>query len=147
MFFPGKGVNFTLQQYIDHEARIAKGKVKPSSGNAPAERETGKDGLHAQIIDHCENQWPRWKYRHARTDKKTTEEEGVEDFTIFMPNNQTIHVECKARKEKPSAKQLIWAAELRALGHTVYFVWSFDDFLSILRDLNLADVGSKQPKI
>ena len=122
-------MRLSIQQLIEHEQRISrKRNPLPASSSPPAERETGPNGLHQQIIDWCGKQWPRWKYRYSRPDKKTTEEIGVEDFTIFAPAGQVIHVECKARTEKPSEAQLIWAKELEMLGHKVYFVWSFVEF-------------------
>ena len=128
--------NISLQSYLAHQAKFpVAGRQSPVTrpeALEPAERETGKGGLHEQIIEYCGKQWPRWKYRHARTDKKTTEELGTEDFTIFLPAGRTLHVECKARNEKPSPQQLSWATELRMLGHTVHFVWSFEEFLKVV---------------
>ena len=128
--------NISLQSYLDHQLKFpVAGRQSPITRPEVierAERETGAGGLHEQIMEHCGKQWPRWKYRHARTDKKTTEELGTEDFTIFLPGNKTLHVECKARNEKPSPEQLIWATELRMLGHTVHFVWSFEEFLALV---------------
>ena len=128
--------NISLHSYLAHQAKfpVAGRQEKRTETGASAEQETGPGGLQREIIDHCAKQWPRWKYRYARTDRKTTEELGTEDFTIFMPGGRTIHVECKARNKKPSPQQLIWATELKALGHTVHFVWSFEDFLKAVRN-------------
>lgn len=89
--------------------------------------------LHNQIAQWCDSQWPRWKYRHARMDKRTTEEEGVEDFTIFAPNGRTIHVECKAKGRKLSEEQTIWKHELARLGHEVHVVYSMEEFLNVTK--------------
>jgi len=61
--------------------------------------------LHEKIIAHCESQWPRWKFIHARTDRRSTIAVGCQDFTIFMPGG-VLCVECKKvgaeRKDNPS---------------------------------------------
>jgi hypothetical protein len=96
-------------------------------------REVGAGGLHEQIIKHCNEQWPRWKFRHSRTDKKTHEELGVEDFTVFLPMGRTLHVECKAKGGKLSIDQAGWINEMSKLGHTVHVVQSLDEFIQLTK--------------
>ena len=119
-------------EYLQVEARLnSKRKPVAASGQPePVEREVK---LHESIMKHCAAQWPRWKYRHARTDKRTTEEVGTEDFTIFLPGGVTLHLECKARGGKQSPEQLAWAKQLEMLEHRLYVVTSFDKFLEIVR--------------
>lgn len=86
-------------------------------------------------MDYCDAQWPRWKYIHSRMDKSTRNEPGVPDFTIFLPENKKLVIEAKRPGEKLSPAQRDWHAEMDRLDHTVHLVYSFDDFLSILRDI------------
>jgi hypothetical protein len=111
---------------------LAEATISRTSPNASV-RETGRGGLHEQIMAHCDAQWPRWKYRHSRTDKKTHEEEGVEDFTIFLPSGRTVHIECKSRDGKLTARQRDWAKELSMLGHEVFLVRSLEEFLEVVK--------------
>lgn len=122
---------------IAHEERVARGKLNklarfPSTTYPPAERETGRGGLHEQIMQHCNSQWPRWKYIHSRTDQKSTVEVGSHDFTVFIPGGKTLCVECKAKGGKFSNEQLAWAHEMKALGHSVYGVYSLNQFLELV---------------
>lgn len=121
----------TLQQYLDHERRVAKTSA-PAAPVNPAERETGKGGLHEQIMEFCDAQWPRWKFIHSRTDQKSTVEVGSHDFTIFLPNGKTLCVECKAKGGKLSNEQLAWAKELSMLGHGVHVVFSLEEFKKVV---------------
>lgn len=124
-------MRMTAAQVAAHEARISAGKnhIVESNEKVGVDRESK---LHEQIIEHCNKQWPRWKYRHARMDRATTEEKGVEDFTIFMPNGKTLHVECKKRDGKLDEDQRNWQHELGRLGHAVHVVRSFEEFLALL---------------
>ena len=88
--------------------------------------------LHREIMGFCNAQWPRWKFRHSRMDKKTCEELGTEDFTIFAPENRTFHFECKAGKGKRTFDQEAWRVEMRQLKHEVHTVHNFAEFLAIV---------------
>lgn len=98
--------------------------------------------LHQQIMDHCDQQWPRWKYIHSRTDKRTTNERGVPDFFIALPNTKGMFVECKRPGEKLTADQLRWYAELKKLGWTVHIVTNLQAFLDAV-GLYLSKPGRK----
>lgn len=124
----------TLAEFIAHEERVRRGRPwdQPTIPVTTGEiREVGRGGLHDQIIRHCNAQWPRWKFRHARTDCPTTEELGVEDFTVFLPRNITLHVECKTANGKESPEQLAWAYEMKLLGHEVHLVRSLKEFIEL----------------
>jgi len=88
--------------------------------------------LHNQICDHCDKQWPKWKYIHARMDKRSTVEVGAQDFTIFMPAGRTLCIECKAKSKKLRPDQLAWKLEMERLGHQVHTIRNFDEFLNLL---------------
>lgn len=98
-----------------------------------AKRETGKGGLHAQIVEWCGKQWPPVKFIQARADKKSTIAVGACDFVLFLPAGRTVLVECKAKNGKLSKEQAIWAKELEMLGHTVYLVRSMADVLAVVK--------------
>ena len=98
----------------------------PGKANAAAPLESK---LHREIMDHCDQQWPRWKYIHSRTDKPTRNQPGVPDFFIALPGTKGLFVECKRPGEKLSAAQLQWYAELKKLGWTVHIVTTLQAFL------------------
>ena len=123
-------VNYSSLDYLNYEARHNKPAALSSEGI------DNESKLHQQIMDFCDAQWPRWKYIRCRMDKRSTIAKGAQDFTIFAPG-RVLCVECKARNEKPTKDQQIWHKEMEMVGHAVYVVWSFDDFKSTLRDLNL----------
>jgi len=133
-------MTFTTAEYLAMEARLrGKGVTQTASSHKPVEREIP---LHDKIIKHCNAQWPPWKFRHARTDKRTTEELGVEDFSIFLPGGKTLHLEIKARDEKQTKEQLIWAKQLEMLGHAVHVVRDWETFLELTHQpLPLAGEG------
>lgn len=95
------------------------------------DRETGKGGLHEKIMEHCDKQWPRWKYIHARTDQKSTIGVGVHDFTIYLPGGRLLNIECKTKDGKLTEEQAIWIKELEMLEHPVHIVRSLAEFIAI----------------
>jgi hypothetical protein len=84
--------------------------------------------LHAQIIEWCGQQWPRWQFRHERMDKATRGHTGDEDFVVFGPFPLCFLVEGKAKGKKPSKAQLERAAWMRCLGWDVPVVRSMEEF-------------------
>lgn len=96
---------------------------------APGDGVTSEFPLHEEIVSYCDSQRPRWKYIHARTDKKSTIGVGVCDFVLFLPNGKTACIECKSKTGKLSEAQLIWKKEMEMLGHTVHVIRSFQEFV------------------
>ena len=119
-------MRMTLGEVLAHQARVNK-RPLPMAGAVEDERE-----LHAQIIAHCNAQWPPWNAIHARMDKASTLEAGAPDFTIQLPAGRTLYVECKTKTGKLSEAQRNWAHMAKALGHTVHVVRSLADFLALL---------------
>lgn len=95
------------------------------------DREVGKGGLHEKIKEHCDKQWPRWKYITSRTDQKSTIGVGIHDFTIYLPGGKTLNIECKTKDGKLTEEQAIWIHELRMLEHPVHIVRSLEEFKAI----------------
>src|SRR6185369_6092636 len=118
----------TMADVEAHNARVSG--VVPGRLESPQDAVDREDKLHQEIIAYCGKKWPRWKFRHARMDRKTTEEIGTEDFTIFADRNRTFHFECKAKGKKRSIEQLGWAMQMRYLGHEVHCVESMSQFLA-----------------
>lgn len=116
----------TMADVVSHQAKFApKDAPEPSRGD----REWP---LHAAIIEHCDKQSPRWRYRHMRYNVPSTEDiAGAEDFTIFMPFGRTLHIECKKSDGKLDKDQVIWKYEMDRLGHVVHTVRSFQEFLEL----------------
>ena len=88
--------------------------------------------LHEQIVNHCNSQWPRWRFIHCRMDMKSTIALGAQDFTIFMPKGRTLCVECKKKDGKLDSNQIGWANEMNKNDHAVHVVRSFEEFLALL---------------
>lgn len=122
-----------LHQFREMTERVERNKLRaPASPADPCQRETGADGLHAQIMKWCDSQWPRWKYIHSRTDKRSTVDLGAPDFVIFAPS-RCIVVEAKAKGGKLSREQLNWIAEMKQLGWTVNVVWNVEEFMRLVK--------------
>lgn len=119
--------NITKFQFEQMQARSAHPSDNPRP-SPPLEKE-----LHRQIMDHCDKQWPRWKYIHSRMDKSTRNEIGVPDFVIALPNRRTRFIEAKRSGEKPTLAQSAWHAEMTKLGHTVHIVHDMKEFLDAVK--------------
>lgn len=116
-------------QFLEMQARVSK-RVAEHGGMSFGEQ--GEIPLHNSIIRYCNQQWPKWKFIHSRTDRRPTIAVGAQDFTIFMPDGKVLCIECKDRNEKPTSDQQTWATEMRMLGHTVHVVRSMNDFMTVL---------------
>jgi VRR-NUC domain len=89
--------------------------------------------LHQDIIEWCNSQWPRWKYVHARMDKKSGLDKGVADFVLFGPKKQCFVIECKKSDGKISPDQRGWIAEMAMIQWPVLIVRSYEEFLEIVK--------------
>lgn len=130
-------MNWTNQQYdawlrkdVRGRSVIADGSLRDISRAIKAKIERELD-LHDQIIRYCNAQWPKWKYIHARTDKRSTIAAGCQDFTIFAPG-RVLCIEVKRPGGKLDPDQQGWAKEMQMLGHTVHTVRSMDEFIALL---------------
>lgn len=115
----------------DIDARIDR--ANTAAHQEASERETGKGGLHEQIQAYCRSQWPRWLVIAARTDLPSTLPVGCQDLTCFLPGGRVVCIELKSRIGKMSAAQRDWAHEMKRIGHEVFIVKSFADFLSVVQ--------------
>ena len=129
-------MGFSKADYLAMQVRVDSSRKRSPLVQPSHEQDTsevGKNGLHRKIMAWCDSQWPKWKYRHSRTDKPSREEIGVEDFTLFAPNGVTYHIECKAKGGKQTPEQLAWAKELEMLGHRVHIVYSLEEFKEVVK--------------
>ena len=92
-----------------------------------------ESALHAQIMDWCNRQWPKWQYVHSRFGIKTTQAAGVPDLIIAAPLGRTYWVECKTKKGKESTEQLAWRLGLEQMGHTAVVIRSYQEFLDLVQ--------------
>lgn len=120
-----------LQYLLMQERLRVQRKVPPNAPKDDDAREVGHGGLHDQIMAWCDAQWPRWRYIHSRTDKRSTVQVGSQDFTIFCPEARVLCVECKRPSGKRTPAQTAWAMEMARLGHAVYLVTTMQEFLAL----------------
>lgn len=122
-------MRMTMADVVAHESRIAK--RRPELAVAIAPKSDREWPLHAKIIEYCNAQSPRWRYRHMRYNVPSTEDiAGAEDFSIFLPGNRALHIEVKKSDGKLDKDQVVWKFEMERLGHEVVIVRSFDEFLN-----------------
>lgn len=90
--------------------------------------------LHHQILDHCKRN--NWLAFHGSMAHSTTRTLGEPDFVILMPAGRLLMVECKTRTGKLTIEQVGIQRWAEMLGHTIYVVRSYEDFLSVVNDLS-----------
>lgn len=131
-------MSISRTQFEGMQARLARNGAQPTSeGDQELRRATVEPEvkLHREIMDWCDQQWPRWKYIHARTDQRSTIAVGCQDFTIFAPG-RVLCIECKKIGGKLSLEQQAWALEMRKLGFEVEMVEKFEEFLMLAMEDN-----------
>lgn len=95
----------------------------------PAPKDIRERDIHDDIIEYCNSRFPRWKFIHSRTDKRTRCAIGAPDFVVFLPRHRFLVLEVKRVGGKPTPEQRNFAAEMAKLGTTVHFVESVREFL------------------
>ena len=92
--------------------------------------------LHEQIESWCRRQDPQVPYGHARMDRKSTYTPGFPDFVLFLPGpgRKTLLIECKAGDNDLSEDQAKFKAACEAVGHPVFIVRTYDQFLGIVNE-------------
>ena len=122
-----------------HQYEIMKSRLGKKDADATlrsvGEEPPRESKLHDKIMEHCNAQWPRWKFIRARMDRKSTIGVGVHDFTIFMPGEKVLCVECKKPGGKLDKDQNIWAHEMAKNEHKVHVVTSYNEFTDVLQRL------------
>jgi len=125
-----------VSQFQAMQDRVNRNGVRDSRNAGAAERIGDaplESALHLRIMEFCDSKWPRWKYLHARMDRRSTIAVGAQDFTVFLPAGKTVLIECKRKGEKRSVDQSAWAMEMERIGHKVHLVTSMDEFLDVLK--------------
>lgn len=114
-----------------HNIRVAEGRERhPDTGPMPTDAPALERILHERILDYCKHHG--WRCIHARMDRATTIGEGTCDFVIFADAGKVWLVECKSATGKLSIEQNVFIAWLAKLGHTVYVIRSYSDFLKLV---------------
>ena len=124
----------TSAQVALHEARIAHGRAT-ADHFADAEPVDRESKLHEQIESELKRRG--WLYHHDRMDRATGCMIGWPDFTVFPPNRKPFFVECKRKGGKQSPEQKGFEHWASRDGYFYALVFSFDEFLSVLKDLCL----------
>jgi hypothetical protein len=124
---------FDITWLMSHYAKEKAKRPAPNPQFIEAKKETGHEGLQQQIKDWCDAQWPHWVYDFPRTDLKSTLPEGRHDATVWGPYPLVFCIETKAKGKKQRPEQLIWQTRMRALGWTVFVIYSLDEFLSLVQ--------------
>jgi len=117
--------------------------VEKPSCSVGVEREI-KD-LHEPIMAYCNRQWPRIKYIRARSDMPSGITVGCHDFTLFLPGNRTLCIECKKKDGKVSVEQAGWIKEMAMLEHIVHIVRSMEEFYALVEKQGTPDIHKVEP--
>lgn len=116
----------------DFQKFVSRGLVASKAASDAVTKEVGHGGLHDAIERWCNDQWPKVKYVHSRTDQSSSTANGVPDFILFLNGGRVLCVECKTRTGKLTPEQAAWSFEMTRLGHTVHIVRSMREFLELV---------------
>ena len=86
--------------------------------------------LHNEILEHCK--FHGLLAFHGSMAHRTFRTAGEPDFVILLPDGKMMMVECKTKNGKLSPEQLGVAMWAEKLGHRVYTVRSYVEFLTFL---------------
>lgn len=137
-------MRMTQLEYEAHEARVAAGRQRlrdPLNPSHDVGREikrgiASERDLHSQILAECKRRG--WIALHGSMAHVTHRLSGEPDFLILADNSTVLFVEVKSQSGKLTTEQLgfnQWAAKL---GHAVYVVRSFEEFMKLVHGVTHA---------
>lgn len=107
-------------------------KNAPSSPVAGFSADAGPESdLHDKIAAECKRRG--WLAVHSRMDKRATNQIGTPDFIIARPGGRILWIEAKSKGRKLTPEQAATIHWLKNLGHDAHAVWSFEQFIEIVR--------------
>lgn len=118
----------TPEQYDEMQARLRK------HDRTPVPTDAIEDGmeyaLHYDIIAYCKSKG--WVYFRSSPAGKTSRQPGEPDFEIFADGGRTLLIECKTKSGVESPEQLGVRIALERLGHHIYVIRSYHEFLNLV---------------
>lgn len=123
-------VSYTEYEVAAIEARRTKSGYKALvavGGEAPVDREAD---LHQEILEYCK--FRGWLAFHGSMAHKSRRTAGECDFTILGDKGRFWLIECKTATGKLTIEQQGIARWCEKLGHKVYVIRSFKDFLEVV---------------
>lgn len=122
--------NWSIAEVEAHNARVSR-KPSVTQEPQPSRGEELEATLADQIIDECDRRG--WLWFRSRPDARTGRRIGEFDFIIYADRGRIFNIECKAKGKKQTAEQLGIQTWARKLGHQADCVWTFGQFLEIIK--------------
>lgn len=123
-------MRMTREQVDAHEIRMAKSRARADDKIYLGD-EFLETPLRLKILEYCNKQWPAWLVISARTDQASTIAVGAHDVTLFAPQ-KIFCIELKSKAGKVDSDQTVWIHQMKKLGHEVFVVRTFQEFLNIV---------------
>lgn len=82
-----------------------------------------------KIIKYCKDNG----YYYFHDNSRKINAKGHPDLVIALPNKHTLWLELKAKNGRLSLEQKKVLSQLKSLGHEVYTLNNYDDFLMIIK--------------
>ena len=115
-------------EYEMHEAKRRPLSAAPASASTEREKR-----LHERIANYCRGRG--WITIHSRMDRASTCEVGTWDFIILMHDGRKMLVEAKVKGGKMKPEQMAKKVMAEHLGHRADVVWSYEEFLSMVKEV------------
>lgn len=117
--------------YLAMLGRIERGRKTPPPAEGTSD-EVG--GIHAPILEWCNQQVPMPAIIHSRTDKKSNTNQGVPDFVILWKGNLLL-IEAKTKTGKLSFHQMVWKHLAEINEFPVHIIRSYEEFLKLVEEI------------
>lgn len=111
--------------YLLRANRVLSPLLKASACNDESE-------LHDKIIHHCRTH--AWLYFHGSMASRSRRTLGEPDFILLLPGGRVEFLEIKSKTGKLSREQTAVIAMAARLGTTIRVVYSFEQFLDIVKE-------------
>jgi hypothetical protein len=128
-------MGMTLAEFNELQLRLDAKRGTRSEWNENVQACEDESKLHADILQDCRRRG--WLAFHGAMSHRTHRTPGEPDFVVLGPAGCVLLVECKAKGRKLTTEQAGVAIWAERLGHTLYVVRCFEDWLGVLRDKNL----------
>lgn len=122
-----------MRNWTQSQADAIQARNRPKS--SPDSIPEAFEGREAQLHDLClaEARRRRFYVVHSRTDQRTTQQKGIPDLILAIPDGKTLWIELKVGKNKLTVEQEAAGVALKALGHDFSECRSFDEFLKVIQ--------------
>ena len=123
-----------MGNWTEEEARMADWDYRKTKlTHLPMEKDEPDPGPESDLQTKCQKWLDGWGYPYIHDRSRGKNKSGqILDLHIYLPEGRHVVIELKVAGNPLSPEQKFTFKQIRFLGHEIYEVWSFKQFLEIV---------------